>query len=236
MRPDMSKVIVERQRRGGGEAKPGRKRKIDEETDLPDKEGIRRPHMKGWNMKELNENLSPLYRFLDSRVGKLWNKVHSEISESISLDNAVQKHVLDHLKQMVHKNCRFDLRGRPLVLRNRYGAERGWELLEESVYSSYNPYYVDKHGALRKCPVARKKERKPNPDLRVVSKVHEYRRVKGVWWEVFLNETPEGGAYDQIEKRVVMPSDNRYRPRMYVVVKRQLGTKEIRDLKLNKEQ
>ena len=42
MRRDMSKVIVERARRGGGVAK-GRYKNFDL-NDLPIKEGIRRPH------------------------------------------------------------------------------------------------------------------------------------------------------------------------------------------------
>ena len=81
MRSDMAKVIVERPRIGSsmrGKSKGYRRslQRLDHET-LPSKEGIKRRHL--GHRKWLNEHLGPLRRYLDSQVGRPWNKVFSEI-------------------------------------------------------------------------------------------------------------------------------------------------------------
>src|SRR5689334_7430557 len=98
MRADMSKVIIERPRRGGGRSRKGRA--LDFE-DLPSHEGIGRPHEAGWNRKALNENLAPLRRFLRARDGKHWSKVYAEISAQLRPTNTVQQHVRDHAVDFV---------------------------------------------------------------------------------------------------------------------------------------
>src|SRR5262245_37215182 len=108
MRPDMDKVIVERPRLGGGLRRPKgiRKRERLAMADLaPAREGYRR-RWTGWQ-KSLNEHLGPLRRYLQSQVGRPWNKVHSEICRHLRLDSAVQSHVLDHLRQYVETNARL---------------------------------------------------------------------------------------------------------------------------------
>jgi hypothetical protein len=60
---------------------------------------------RGRGTKRLNENLAPLLRFLRRSVGRPWNAVHSEICAQISANSAVQKHVLDHVRQMVETNA-----------------------------------------------------------------------------------------------------------------------------------
>jgi hypothetical protein len=60
---------------------------------------MRPPH--SGSAKELNENLSPLRRYLERQVGRPWNKVYSEIAEHLRPDNVVQQHVRDHLRNFV---------------------------------------------------------------------------------------------------------------------------------------
>jgi hypothetical protein len=98
MREDMDKVIVERPRLGGGARRPKGNRKRERLAffdQLPTREGYRRRWTSG--EKHFNEHLGPLPRFLQSQVGRPWNKVYSEISQHLRLDSAVQSHVLDHL-------------------------------------------------------------------------------------------------------------------------------------------
>lgn len=97
MRADMSRVIVERPRRGGFNRR-GRPSPLE---DLPTHEGMRRPHVRSGGAKELNENLSPLRRYLERQVGRPWNKVYSEIAAHLRADNTVQQHVRDHLHNFV---------------------------------------------------------------------------------------------------------------------------------------
>jgi hypothetical protein len=49
-----------------------------------------------WSRKDLNENLSPLARFLEKSVGRKWSEVFAEIC-AVSPNSAVGSHVFEHL-------------------------------------------------------------------------------------------------------------------------------------------
>ena len=98
MRDDMAQVIVERPRIPAFNSRKGRRQDFE---DLPTREGMRRPYVLRGNCKELNENLTPLRRYLESQVGRPWNQVYSEIAAHLRVDNDVQQHVRDHLKDFV---------------------------------------------------------------------------------------------------------------------------------------
>jgi hypothetical protein len=101
----MSKVIVEAPRLGGGAKKhprPGggskKQRALVADLEAPLQQGMRRAHK---DRKGFNEHLSPLRRFLESRAGKYWPKVYSEICENLRPSNTVQQHVRDHIEDFV---------------------------------------------------------------------------------------------------------------------------------------
>ncbi len=58
----------------------------------------------GTTQKSFNEHLSPLRRYLDRQVGRLWDQIHAEIRKHIRADSVVQKHVLSHLYEYVETN------------------------------------------------------------------------------------------------------------------------------------
>ncbi|HLX61371.1 MAG TPA: hypothetical protein VKX17_08830 [Planctomycetota bacterium] len=102
MREDMDKVIVERPRANRTWAVKGNyglKHKLDLE-DMPTRESYRNARRKR-KTKYFNEHLSPLKRFLQSSVGKPWNKVYSEICERIHVKSTVQAHILQHIADFV---------------------------------------------------------------------------------------------------------------------------------------
>jgi hypothetical protein len=98
----MFEVIIERPRVdcGRGHIK-GRRREPRRQQEGP----LREPMSHGRGTKTLNENLAPLRRFLLSRVGQPWDAVRSEICALLTPRSAVQKHVLDHVKEMVEENA-----------------------------------------------------------------------------------------------------------------------------------
>jgi hypothetical protein len=106
MREDMAKVIVERPRYGSRNRsrKKGYRKYIQKSPmdELPSRE----PLLGRWRgmSKSLNEHLGPMRRFLRSNVGRPWNKVHQELCEHVSFNNAVQAHVLAHIQQYVHRH------------------------------------------------------------------------------------------------------------------------------------
>jgi hypothetical protein len=94
MRSDMFKVIVERPRVGGKDARKGRPPRDVE--DHPSSQGMRRPYQRQGG-KSLNEHLAPLRRFLRKQVGRPWNKVYSEICDGLRAGHPVHDHVRQHL-------------------------------------------------------------------------------------------------------------------------------------------
>jgi len=88
MRHDMAKVIVERPRWGGGmkfQRNAERKWQRVPLDERPRAEAIKeRWRQSKVTLKQLNENLAPLRRFLRSRVGRPWDEVYSEICERIT--------------------------------------------------------------------------------------------------------------------------------------------------------
>ena len=109
MRADMAKVIVERPRYGSrarGAGKGYRKRFGKTAwVDQPTREGMK---VRGGGTKSLNEHLAPLRRFLESQLGRPWDKVYAEICANVSRDSAVQDHVRDHVWDFVAVRVRLD--------------------------------------------------------------------------------------------------------------------------------
>jgi len=88
MRKDMAKVVTEGPRRGHGNSsnKWGRRLTRDEYS-LDDHGASRAPIARrrqyGWDAKEFSDLLGPLRRYLRKQVGRPWDKVWSEITQSI---------------------------------------------------------------------------------------------------------------------------------------------------------
>jgi hypothetical protein len=73
----------------------GRKfRDRSEAAFLPMKAGYR-------DLKSLNENLRPLERYLSRQVNRPWDMVYRDMCAVIDGRSAVQRHILEHLRQYV---------------------------------------------------------------------------------------------------------------------------------------
>ncbi len=112
MRPDMHKVIVERPRRGSrGPFRHAPWEKNASPDDLPTKEGVRKRFSARGSLRSLNENLSPLQRYLQKQVGRPWNAVYSDICAHLRPASAVQQHVRDHLWDYVERHVTLGPKG-----------------------------------------------------------------------------------------------------------------------------
>jgi hypothetical protein len=181
MRSDMAKVIVERPRtyRGSRSRRsvgmPRRTR--DRQECLPLIEAMGR----GYREKHLNENLAPLLRWLHKQVGRLWSEVYREIAAQLSVTSAVQKHVLDHVKEFV---CLSTFRDRDGLLCDRVA--RGMSV----------PLRTHKHqGALYVCARTGVLMCAPNTDLgemrfRQVAPGQYLMRRQGLWYWVATQPLP----------------------------------------------
>ncbi|MSQ46813.1 MAG: hypothetical protein EXR78_00260 [Deltaproteobacteria bacterium] len=239
----MAKVIVERPRRGwdGGHKKP--RQDLDA---LPTKVGMKREII---GEKYLNENLSPLRRFLASQVGRPWNKVYADISAYLRPANVVQQHVRSHLEDFVALNFSVNKDGE-LEQPHRWWWRGGRQSL-----------YVDPRDGILKATLSEKDrkrralarrqelaQKKANADTIVVDRMQELRRLNGVWFFVEYAPLPypspfplrkkEGevsaGApnalthYDVVLRAYVGPKDAFAFKGRYAVKKRQLASDELR--------
>lgn len=236
MRPDMAKILVERPRKGARRRSRLYRNILREHGDeaLPNHEGMARSHSFSAQTKWLNENLAPLVRFLRSRVGRLWNDVHSEIMEHVSFDNAVQQHIMQHLWDYVERHVNI-IDGKP-VPRIRRGYSGDDELR--------SMFFVDpRDGILRVSPRgfrrrwgARLEPRKPC--FLAIDSCRQIHRIGGIWYEVTIAPVPRdpSEAFDIVHHARVCElsgslMDACYGGWMYAVKKCQLNKRQIARLR-----
>jgi hypothetical protein len=131
MRSDMFKVIINRPR-WGSRWIPSAKLKKDR-TDRTSLSLKRHAREGAPYTKSLNENLAPLIRFIQKRVGQRWDDVFSEICKHLDTGSTVKMHVREHLGDFV-----------ALVSYGRHGEllDRGY-VIRPDRRSSANQFYVD---------------------------------------------------------------------------------------------
>lgn len=127
----------------------------------------------GGRRRSLTDHLASLRRFLRSNVGPPWDQVHAEICEHVNLSNAVQRHVLTHVLDYVHRHV--EERGETLV-----GSRARWG---KRILRPGELYLCHRTGLLRVVGPPRT-NRAPNRDSDG-PRIQLHRR-DGVWWQVTL--------------------------------------------------
>ena len=190
MREDMSKVIVERPRKGGRDDEP-RAPCLHTDPDVPAHESLKSRHR---DRKWLNENLAPLRRWLEAQVERPWDKVHAELSERIDRRDTVQQHVLDHVEDFVALR----------VVATDDGLFYLWHSGQRRPLEDYwaPRLYVDpEHGLLRRNRGRdraradwewqnRAKRARDEAHRRVLSATLQLLRLDGVWYAVDVETIP----------------------------------------------
>lgn len=216
MRRDMKHKIVERPRFNGyGNGNAIRRQRaavrdmdIEELEELPTKQGMRRPHIEHWSGKELNENLNPLYRYLNKQEGRPWDLVYSEICEQIRPDSATQLHILQHVNDIVEINV-IIVDGIPCYKHRAYwGRSDEFPPITDWNHGSYRHMYVDpRDGILKFAPKEEKlPKKKKNPNVFLSEHpLVQYHRIKGVWYQVNFRELEDKDFYSRDKKGNAIP-------------------------------
>jgi hypothetical protein len=235
MRSDMFEVIIERPRWGSSyKRKKGRHGEPLRRQEGPTWE----PVSLGRGSKGLNENLAPLRRFLESRVGRPWDAVRSEISSILNVRSAVQAHVLVHMKQMVEENAIL-VDGVP-----HHAPHVGYRGLSPIVsYRGRGFYVCPRTRILRVAELCGRDRRRdiPDPDVRRVDETQQLRRISGVWYRIRLDVVPPSRFERARTRDVVLgetldtASSHRLqslygRLNRYGSAKQQLSSREVRAL------
>ncbi|MFN7944348.1 MAG: hypothetical protein U0Z53_03275 [Blastocatellia bacterium] len=194
MRDDMSKVVIERPRYG--HALPSKKtgRRISrydadkDYDDLPARLSGRAKYPKG-GTKSFSDFLTPLERFLQSNVGRPWDKVYSELCKHLDRRKTTGRHVFQHLEAYVSVNCFYDDAGELWVDRYSGQPEPASQLRWHRLV-----YYVDPRTRLlcrfdpqnkavrRHQQQARKREERRNIERIPISFDQSYVRINGEWY------------------------------------------------------
>ena len=180
MREDMAKVIVERPRQGGGYARDRGKLKNVALEDQPKNEPMKYRH----GTKQLNENLKPLYRWLEAQAGRNWNKVHSELRERIDVRSAVQAHIWQHAEQYVERRNVQYIDKVPHAHTYR-GAQ---PLRPGQLYVCPKTNLLKKNGTYKRSGLRlHQYQEGPAPDAyRRASPTVAYIKHEGIWYELTL--------------------------------------------------
>lgn len=215
MRADMKDVIIDTGRRGSydREIKVQIKGKnIDELEALPEQQGMRRRY-DGWG-PEFADRISPLIKFLRANVGRLWDKVFSEICEHADARSLRGKHLREHVEFEV------DTWSERLAKANQR-------------WPRWRRFYVDAEGILREDDDYRRWRRKPqyDPDKCQIGD-RFFERVNGCWFEVWYTkeQTPKQ-RWDWVKQTNIVE----YYWIDVVSKKRQLGKKDLKTLGLSND-
>jgi hypothetical protein len=238
MRKDMSKVVIERPRRG--HRLPSSKTRLrvrqvdfdyDDEfgfeyddafDDLPDRvSGSRSKYLRKDPAKSFNDLLGPLRRFLRSNVGRPWNIIHSEMSQSLDDRKTAGRHVFDYIASEVKENC-YEEGGVIYSYNSRGGSPRPVEGL-----------YVDPRTGLlcwREKPIPEKRDT-AKEWTRIWTRRTKYIKQDGVWYIA------------EIRRCVSTPDPQPTWPvftdhlswQWWVLRKKQCNTKELRAARLKND-
>jgi hypothetical protein len=190
MREDMYKVIVERPRHG---------RYFKSEypcphdlEESPKNESLKKRHRA---RKYLNENLSPLKRFLAKQVNRPWDKVFSELCKHIDRRNTVQQHIHEHIDGFVARHV--------TKINGELYSTTGWRNPWALSHPWQSELYVDPDTGILRKNSFREKTRAEEKQKRMlaIEKGHSHRRkldaqhqlvqLEGIWYFVTVETVPE---------------------------------------------
>ena len=198
----MYKVIVERPRRTKGNSLKAAR--LRDDLDGPLHLGIRA----GYGRPELNENLTPLRRYLCAQVGRLWSRVYSEISREIDRRNIVQQHICQHLDDFIA--IKVERRGKLLI--DLFRSRRFWldgSIIHQELYVDPDTGLIRRNKAYqswRRAAANRRRAARAEIELRrrVVDERTQLHRLAGGWFLVHIAPLSRKRAVEVSAKDGVM--------------------------------
>lgn len=160
------------------------------EVEVPSNKETMRPKGRGADRKEFNENLEPLWRYLQSQVGRCWDDVYSDIRRNLSPRSTVQMHVVQHLNWQVKKSTYLGEDGR-VYEHSKYN--RGGmpdPCLEEPTIYKYGFYIHPVTRELCVSPTKTKRAKKLQPTKFQISLLVQWCLINGEWMVVEFEKIP----------------------------------------------
>lgn len=146
--------------------------------ELPTRETTSR--IWGWQRRERHMHTDPLRRFLESRVGRPWNDVYSELCRDLRADDRMRHEINSRLDWFVERNVRM-VEGEPRDY-------RGYNLLR---WSGKTLWVHPETGILMLSVGKRRNfQRKPKHEMVELGKNRKAVKLDGLWFEVVFAEIP----------------------------------------------
>lgn len=156
--------------------------------ELPTKQGMKRTGESGrkenWRTapKQLNEYLNPLYRFLESCVGRKWDDVYSEVREKLNLNSAVMLHIVQHLFDFVEREV-FESEGK-IYHRTAFRRSKDYSELRNGQL-----YVCSRTDILKRYKRNKVVRRSGTPPFVKLSDSKFLIKMNGVWWRYEVSWT-----------------------------------------------
>lgn len=199
----------------------GVRKTLDRLTDVASEDGLLSPYfikVRG-KTKHFSDHLAPLRQFLYSQLGQPWDRIYSELCQSLDSSTLSGQHILSHLWDYVERYVEI-VDGIPCRKSSTY---RGREL---GKWRYYQFYIHPDTGVLCLAERIPKAPPKPVDDFIKLDAYHHYRRVDGIWYHMTVANLPSFGCFwDVMLKEFVSRERGKS---TYIIQKRQCNKKEVR--------
>jgi hypothetical protein len=238
MREDMDRVVIERPRtnRSGAQNRKRAERSSMKRMgeDAPTKATMSPGRRFGYDCKNLADLINPLYRWLDKQVGRPWDKVWSEVCQTLKGGTTSLDHIKGHVESGVTQNHNIKMiDGFPHYVNQFHNP---------ALPLNAGDRYVDDKGFLRMVPriKANTSRGRYKSEVRAPPYVEKdgkfYKEIEGIWFE--LTMVPYVGPWLTFSQEHNLPGlwanyANQYTIRdkqFYCTNKRTLSRKEKRAL------
>lgn len=185
----LGKIVIERPRVGrriSQKKVTGYKKSLYKLTQEAIEDGLFKPYIikNRWRTKSFSDNLSPLRRWLRSKIGQPWDSVYSELCQNIETRTLAGQHLLFHLSVIVERDV-------VLVDDLIFSRRSGYQSRQLGFWRE-ELYVHPKTGILclvKKSPKSPRKKR----DDEVFIDGHCYRQINDIWYLIIHSDNSEDG-------------------------------------------
>jgi hypothetical protein len=164
---------------------------------------MKKHYRPGYDTKPFNENLNPLRGWLNSIVGKKWDKCYSEMCKKFDMRGVINAHILEHLYGYLEMHAYLNDAGAVVCISNyTYAGKAGSRGLPQPISKCGKDYYVcPKDGTVKKTQKAPRRSviKQAEADKlkqrlavsRQLSPTEVLHLIDGIWYHFDLEPVPD---------------------------------------------
>lgn len=229
----LDRIVIERPRGGlrvSCKKVKGYKNALRRITREASEDGLLQPFVikkKHWKSRYFSDNLSPLYRWLCSRIGQPWDWVYSELCYQLDTSTLSGQHILTHVWGFVERDV-IIIDGIPYRKNACYGKR---SRLDDRWGMRDNLYIHPETGILCIAKKTPRKTAKKQDDVVECDRNRQYRKIDSIWYLVsFCYFSLRDRPFDILLNQHIsfQQAIEEYGKRIYAFHKRHCTKKEIK--------